>query len=60
MGYEGQDFSDIAAGVSPAFIEALYAKYQADPSSVDAGWRGFSTVWSRASGPPAGRTSAGR
>ena len=23
MGYEGQDFSDIAGGVSPAFIEAL-------------------------------------
>ncbi|SUJ36227.1 Uncharacterised protein [Sphingomonas paucimobilis] len=41
MGYEGQDFSDIAAGVSPAFIEALYAKYQADSSSVDAGWRSF-------------------
>ena len=28
MGYEGQDFSDIASGVSPAFIEGLYAKYQ--------------------------------
>mgnify|MGYP006257722103 CR=1 FL=1 len=41
MGYEGQEFSDIAAGVSPAFIETLYAKYQADQSSVDAGWRTF-------------------
>ena len=41
MGYEGQDFSDIAAGVSPAFIEALYAKYQSDQSSVDLGWRSF-------------------
>ncbi len=41
MGYEGQDFSDIASGVSPAFIEALYAKYQSAPDSVEAGWRGF-------------------
>jgi 2-oxoglutarate dehydrogenase E1 component len=41
MGYEGQDFGDIASGVSPAFIEGLYAKYQADQSSVDLGWRGF-------------------
>ena len=39
MGYEGQDFSDIAAGVSPAFVETLYTRYKADPSSVDAGWR---------------------
>ena len=29
MGYEGQDFADIAGGVSPAFIEALYARYKA-------------------------------
>ena len=29
MGYEGQDFSDIAAGVSPAFVETLYAKFNA-------------------------------
>ncbi|TXC69752.1 2-oxoglutarate dehydrogenase E1 component [Sphingomonas ginsenosidivorax] len=41
MGYEGQDFSDIAAGVSPAFVETLYVKYNADPASVDAGWRTF-------------------
>ncbi len=41
MGYEGQDFSDIAAGVSPAFVETLYVKYNADPSSVDSGWRTF-------------------
>ena len=39
MGYEGQDFSDIAAGVSPAFVETLYTRYKADPASVDAGWR---------------------
>ena len=38
MGYEGQDF-DIAAGVSPAFVETLYGRYRDDPSSVDAGWR---------------------
>ena len=38
MGYEGQDF-DIAAGVSPAFVETLYGRYREDPSSVDAGWR---------------------
>ncbi len=41
MGYEGQDFSDIAAGVSPAFVETLYVKYNADPASVDSGWRAF-------------------
>ncbi|RSU54626.1 2-oxoglutarate dehydrogenase E1 component [Sphingomonas sp. S-NIH.Pt15_0812] len=41
MGYEGQDFSDVASGVSPAFIEALYAKYQASPSEVEPGWRAF-------------------
>ena len=41
MGYEGQDFSDIAAGVSPAFVEQLYATYQRSPDSVEPGWRGF-------------------
>jgi 2-oxoglutarate dehydrogenase E1 component len=41
MGYEGQDFSEIAAGVSPAFIEALYAKYQQAPGTVEPEWRGF-------------------
>jgi 2-oxoglutarate dehydrogenase E1 component len=41
MGYEGQDFTEIAAGVSPGFIEALYAKYKASPDSVEAGWREF-------------------
>ena len=39
MGYEGQDFGDIAGGVSPAFIEALYARYQASPDSVEPAWR---------------------
>ena len=41
MGYEGQDFSDIASGVSPAFIEGLYAKYQSSPGDVEPGWRSF-------------------
>ena len=41
MGYEGQDFADIAGGVSPAFIDALYARYKASPDSVEPGWRAF-------------------
>ncbi|MBJ6121342.1 2-oxoglutarate dehydrogenase E1 component [Sphingomonas mollis] len=41
MGYEGQDFNDIAQGVSPAFIEALYEKYGTDPGSIEPGWRTF-------------------
>ena len=41
MGYEGQDFSDIAGGVSPAFIDALYTRFKASPDSVEPGWRGF-------------------
>ena len=41
MGYEGQDFSDIAAGVSPAFVETLYARFREKPDSVESGWRAF-------------------
>jgi 2-oxoglutarate dehydrogenase E1 component len=41
MGYENNDFSDIATGVSPAFIEQLYARYKASPDSVEPGWRGM-------------------
>ena len=41
MGYEGQDFGDIAGGVSPAFIDALYARFKTAPDSVEPGWRGF-------------------
>jgi len=41
MGYEGQDFSEIAAGVSPGFVELLYAKYKSAPDSVEPGWRDF-------------------
>ncbi|HWK37097.1 2-oxoglutarate dehydrogenase E1 component [Sphingomonas sp.] len=52
MGYEGQDFSEIAGGVSPAFVETLYARFKADPNSVEPGWRGwFEGLESAASGP---------
>ncbi|MFC3581617.1 2-oxoglutarate dehydrogenase E1 component [Sphingomonas hylomeconis] len=39
MGYEGQDFADFAGGVSPAFIETLYARFKDSPESVEPGWR---------------------
>ena len=39
MGYEGQDFSEIAGGVSPAFVETLYKRFKSDPGSVEPGWR---------------------
>jgi 2-oxoglutarate dehydrogenase E1 component len=41
MGFEGQDFGDIAAGVSPAFIDSLYARYKTSPESVEPAWRGL-------------------
>ncbi|MDB5694726.1 MAG: 2-oxoglutarate dehydrogenase component [Sphingomonas bacterium] len=41
MGYENQDFSDIASGVSPAFVETLYDRFRTSPGSVEPGWRGF-------------------
>ena len=41
MGYEGQDFEALAGSVSPAFIDTLYARYQASPDSVEPAWRGF-------------------
>ena len=61
MGFEGQDFSDMAAGVSPAFIDALYVRYKASPDSVEPAWRGlFEGVegtagpsWSNPAWPPA-------
>jgi 2-oxoglutarate dehydrogenase E1 component len=61
MGYEGLDFDDIAGGVSPGFVETLYKKFKADPSSVEAGWRdwfegleGASTgpSWAQPNWPP--------
>ncbi|UIJ45947.1 2-oxoglutarate dehydrogenase E1 component [Sphingomonas cannabina] len=52
MGYEGQDFSEIAGGVSPAFVETLYARFKADPNSVEPGWRQwFEGLESTVSGP---------
>ena len=41
MGYEGLDFSEIAAGVSPAFVETLYRKFKESPDSVEPSWRGW-------------------
>ncbi len=54
MGYEGQDFSDVASGVSPAFIEALYAKYQASPSEVERVGAPSSKDWKPDPRSPAG------
>ncbi|GAA0726523.1 2-oxoglutarate dehydrogenase E1 component [Sphingomonas japonica] len=52
MGFEGQDFTEIAGGVSPAFIESLYARFKSDPDSVEAGWRQwFEGLESTATGP---------
>ena len=52
MGYEGQDFADIAGGVSPAFVEALYKQYRANPASVEPGWqRWFDGLENAVSGP---------
>ncbi|WP_404374018.1 2-oxoglutarate dehydrogenase E1 component [Sphingomonas sp. MMS24-J45] len=41
MGYENQDFADVAGGVSPAFIETLYARFKASPESVEPSWRSW-------------------
>jgi 2-oxoglutarate dehydrogenase E1 component len=52
MGYEGQDFADIAGGVSPAFIETLYARYKVSPDSVEPSWRSwFEGLEGSAQGP---------
>ncbi len=62
MGYEGQDFSDIAGQVSPGFVDALFARYKASPDSVEPDWRGFfeglegavtGPSWANATWPPA-------
>ncbi|MGL4313470.1 MAG: 2-oxoglutarate dehydrogenase E1 subunit family protein, partial [Sphingomonas sp.] len=39
MGFEGQDFEALAGSVSPAFVDALYQRYQASPDSVEPAWR---------------------
>ena len=58
MGNESHDFTDIAAGVSAAFVDALYARFKADPSSVEAGWRGFfAGLEGSASGPSWGNAA---
>ena len=41
MGLEGLDFGEIAGGVSPAYLETLYQRYQSAPDSVEPGWRQF-------------------
>ncbi|HEU4960840.1 MAG TPA: 2-oxoglutarate dehydrogenase E1 component [Sphingomonas sp.] len=52
MGYEGQDFSAIAGGVSPAFVETLYKRFKSDPASVEPGWRAwFEGLESTVTGP---------
>ena len=39
MTLEGQDFSEIAGQVSPAFIDTLYARFKESPDSVEPAWR---------------------
>lgn len=52
MGYEGQDFAEIAGGVSPAFIETLYARFKESPDSVEPQWRSwFEGLEGSAQGP---------
>ncbi|MBX3593244.1 2-oxoglutarate dehydrogenase E1 component [Sphingomonas sp.] len=52
MGAEGLDFAEIAGGVSPAFVETLYAKWKANPSAVEPGWRAwFDGLEGAVSGP---------
>ena len=62
MGFEGQDFGDIAGGVSPSFVETLYRRFRSDPGSVEPGWRSWfeglegsaaGPSWSRGNWPPA-------
>jgi len=62
MGYEGQDFSEIAGGVSPAFVEAMYRRFRESPDSVEPSWRGWfeglesgpaTASWANPAWPPA-------
>ena len=56
MGNESHDFSDIAAGVSPAFVETMYAKFRSQPDAVEPGWREFfEGLEGSAQGPSWGR-----
>ncbi|RHW18335.1 2-oxoglutarate dehydrogenase E1 component [Sphingomonas gilva] len=52
MTLEGQDFSEIAGQVSPAFIDTLYARFRESPDSVEPAWRAmFEGLEGHASGP---------
>ena len=51
MGYEHQDWSDVAGGVSPGFIEGLFDRYRSDAASVEPGWRSFFEGLEGAQGP---------
>ena len=52
MGFEGQDFDDIASGVSPGFVEGLYRVFQVSPEKVEPAWRNwFEGLDASASGP---------
>ena len=56
MGAEGLNFDEIAGGVSPAFVETLYARFKADPNSVEPGWRAwFDGLDAAVGGPSWGR-----
>ena len=61
MGYENQDFADMAGSVSPGFVETLYRCYRTSPDSVEPAWRGFfeglegsaeGPSWGQADWPP--------
>ena len=61
MGYDAIDLSDVE-GVSPSFVESLFARWRADPASVEAGWalyfEGLEAAvsgpsWQRPNWPPA-------
>ena len=52
MGYEGQDFDEIASGVSPGFVETLYRVFQTSPDTVEPAWRSwFEGLEASSSGP---------
>ncbi len=41
---------DPPAGTNLAFVEALYASYLEDPSSVDADWQSYFATWAAEDG----------
>ena len=55
MGIDKLDLRDVE-GVSPSFVEALYRRFAADPSTVEPGWRHwFEQFEATTSGPSWGR-----